>query len=152
MQTAKQVSIRLVNKPGRLSSVLSSMTKSKVDLLALTVMDSGDRSKLRFVPDDPEATCEALDAMNIKYELADVLLAEVSNRNPSFQKLCERLASEHLNVDYAYGSVSARGPKGGAIAVIKVNDLAKAQRVLASPATNGRGRPKPVRRRPAQAR
>ena len=152
MQTAKQISIRLVNKPGRLSSVLSAMAKSKVDLLALSVMDSGDRSTLRFVPDDPESTCAALDAMNVKHELTDVLVAELSSRNPSFEKLCERLASEHLNVDYAYGSVSAKRPKGGAIAIIKVNDLAKAQRVLGSAAANGRERPKPVRRRPANSR
>ena len=152
MQTAKQFSVRLVNKPGRLAAVLSSLAKEKVHLLALTVVDSTDRSTLRFVPDDPLAAGAALEAMNVAFDEAEVLLADLSNQNGAFQHLCERLAGEHVNIDYAYGSASGRAQKGAALAVLKVNDAAKAQRVLAATPANGRERARPVRRRPARAR
>lgn len=151
MQTAKQFSVRLVNKPGRLSSVLSALAKEKVELVALSVMDAGDRSTLRFVPDDPAMAMSALETLQTDFEIADVLVVEISGRNGAFRKICEKLSSEHLNVDYAYGSCSQHGGQGQTCAVVKVNDLAKAQRVLSETRLRN-GRPKPVRRRPALAR
>lgn len=131
METAKQVTVSLVNKPGRLAALLSSLSKERINLRALAVMDSGDRGKLRFIPDNPKAAASALDSLNVRYELADVLMVDVANHPGAFNHLCERLAAEHLNIDYAYCSVTAaKGKK--AMAVIRVNDLAKAQRVLAS--------------------
>ena len=43
MQTAKQLSVSLVNKPGRLAAMMTALGKEKVDFLALSVMDSGER-------------------------------------------------------------------------------------------------------------
>jgi hypothetical protein len=147
MQTSKQLSVRLVNKPGRLAATLDALNKGKVNLKALTVMDSGDRGTVRFVPDDFKAATEVLDKLNIRYEASDILLVEVPSQNGAFQKICERLAADHLNIDYAYCSFNQG--KGGVLAVIKVNDLAKAQKVLnEKPATR---RKLPVRR-PVHAR
>ena len=52
MQAAKQLSVSLVNKPGRLADVLTALNKEKVNLRALVVMDCGERGTVRFVPDD----------------------------------------------------------------------------------------------------
>ncbi len=43
METAKQLSVTLANKPGRLAAMLGELSKRKVTLRALSVMDSGDR-------------------------------------------------------------------------------------------------------------
>ena len=130
MQTAKQLSVSLVNKPGRLATLLTALSKEKVNLRALSVMDSSDRGKLRFVPDDPDAAKEVLEKSNLRFEAGDVLLADIPNQPGAFRNICEKLAAEHLNFDYAYCSFNCGGVRGGAMAVIKVNDLAKAQRVL----------------------
>ena len=146
MQTAKQLSVSLVNKPGRLANMLVALNKGKVDFRALVVMDSGERGSIRFVPDDFGAATFVLDKMNVRYEAADVLLVEISNQSGGFRKICEKLATEHLNIDYAYCSFGSSGKlKGGGLAVIKVNNLAKAQRLLAE---NGAGRKKMPFRRP----
>jgi hypothetical protein len=156
MQTAKQLSVSLLNKPGRLHAVLAALQKEKVNILALTVMDSGERSTLRFVPDDAAVAASALETINIRHDAADVLLVEVANQPGAFAKVCERLAAEHLNIDYAYSSFSpARKQKGAAVAIIKVNDLAKAGRALGGDMSvstrNGRAtiRPRPKARRTA---
>lgn len=136
MQMARQLSVTLVNKPGRLADVLTALNKEKISFRALVVVDSGERGCVRFVPDDIVAAEQILDKLNIRYDAADVLLVDMPSQPGGFRKICERLAAEHLNIDYAYcGSDSAGKAKGGMVAVIRVNDLAKAQRVLSENAT-----------------
>ncbi len=150
MQTAKQLSVALINKPGRLAALLAAMNKEKVSFRALAVMDSGERGTLRFVPHDASLAAGVLEKSNLRYDVVDVLLAEVPSQPGGFRKICERLAADHLNIDYAYTSFDSSGEtKGGALAVIKVNDLAKAQRVLSENGTTARRKPG---RRPAHAR
>jgi len=153
MHTAKQLSVSLVNKPGRLAAMLNALSKGKVGFRALCVMDSGDRGTVRFVPDDFEGAKKVLDQLNVTYEPADVLLIEVPSQPGAFRRICERLASEHLNIDYAYCSFGGDGGhQRGGLAVIKVNDLAKAQRVLSDNGAARRRRLQLPGRRPAHAR
>ena len=150
MRTAKQLSVSLVNKPGRLADMLGALAKGKVNFLALSVMDSRDRGMVRFVPDEFDAATEVLEKLNIRFDAADVLLVDVPNQNGAFRNICERLASDHLNIDYAYCSVNTeKGAKGNMLAVIKVNDLSKAQKVLQ---TNGQYKRQLPGRRPVHAR
>ena len=150
MQTAKQLSVTLVNKPGRLATLLAALNKGRVSIRALSVMDSGDRGTLRFVPDDVVAATEVLERAGLRFDAADVLMVEIPNQTGGFRKICEKLAAEHLNIAYAYSSFNGGGKaKGGVLAVIKVNDLAKAQRVLTE---NGTARRKRPGRRPVHAR
>jgi hypothetical protein len=145
MQTAKQLSVSLANKPGRLADVLAAFNKMKVSFRALAVMDSGDRGTVRFVPDDFDEATSVLEKLNVPFDSADVLLVEIPTQPGGFGRICKRLADEHLNIDYAYCSFSGEKSRGGALAVIRVNDLAKAQRVLAE---NGTMRKKMPFRRP----
>ena len=46
MQMAKQLSVPLVNKPGRLAAVLTALAKEKVAFRAFSVMDSGTRRNI----------------------------------------------------------------------------------------------------------
>ena len=114
MQTAKQLSVSLVNKPGRLADMLTALSKEKVTFQALAVMDSGERGTVRFVPENFDAAIGVLQSMNVHYEVADVLLVEMPSQSGAFRKVCEKLAGEHLNIDYAYCSFAGKGPNGRA--------------------------------------
>jgi hypothetical protein len=149
MQTAKQVSVSLANKPGRLADTLAALNKEKINFRALSVMDSGDRGTVRFVPDDFDSAARVLGKMNVRFDKTDVLLVEVPRKNGAFRNICERLGAQHLNIDYAYCSFDTVGSKGGVLAVIKVNDLAKAQKTLQE---SGNSRRKTPGRRPVHAR
>lgn len=151
MRTAKEFSVSLVNKPGRMATILTALGREKVNLMALAVMDSSERGILRFLPSEPESAEEALNGINVRFDTHEVLLVEVANNSGAFAKTCERLAAEHMNIDYAYCSANAaRGGKSGTLAVIKVNDPAKAQRILGEPGTSTRN--KRPGRRPMHAR
>lgn len=152
METAKQLSVSLVNKPGRLAAMLNALHKQKVGFRALVVMDSGDRGKIRFIPDNHEAAVQVLKQNNISYETTTVLLVELPAQQGAFRNICERLADNHLNIDYAYCSFAQPGKaKGAVMAVFKVNNLAKAQRVLQENGAQAH-REKQVGRRPIHAR
>ena len=43
MEIARQFSVALVNKPGRLAAVLTALSKEKVGIRTFTVMDSAAR-------------------------------------------------------------------------------------------------------------
>jgi len=149
MQTAKQLSVTLVNKPGRLAALLTALNKERVNFRALVVMDSGERGTLRFVPDDLGTTIAVLEKANLRFDVTDVLLVEVPTQPGGFRKICERLAADHLNIDYAYSSFNGGKGRNAVLAVIKVNDLVKAQRVLSENGATVRRKPG---RRPVHAR
>ncbi|HXG10373.1 MAG TPA: ACT domain-containing protein [Gemmataceae bacterium] len=142
MEKTKQVSVFLENKPGRLAHVLSALAREKVNLTALTVMDSHEHNVLRLVPSDPIRTVQVLKSLGIPYAETEVLLVELRNQPGALAHVCEVLGAEHVNIDYAY--CSAGGRNGRTMGVFKVSNTEKAMRVLSEPANNvARRRPQP---------
>lgn len=130
METAKQVSVFLENKPGRLANVLSALAKEKVNVTALTVMDSHEHSVLRLVSSDPEKTKQVLEGLNVNHAEAEVLLVELKNQPGALAHLCEQLAADHVNIDYCY--CSSGGRNGRVYGIFKVSDVTRAMRGLSS--------------------
>jgi len=128
VEIVKQVSVFLENKPGRLAQVLSALARDKVNITALTVMDSHEHSVLRFVTNDIQRTLQVLNAMNLRHAEADVISVEMRNQPGSLAQVCERLAHEHINIDYAY--CSSGGRNGKTVGIFKVANPEKAGRVL----------------------
>jgi hypothetical protein len=139
MATTKQVSVFLENKPGRLANVLSALAREKVNIAALSVMDSHEQSVLRVVVNDVAKTVQTLNALNTRHAETDVLVVELRNQPGALAHVCELLGAEHINIEYAY--CSSGGRNGKTVGVFKVSNTDKAQRVLAGPLdVNGRRR------------
>jgi len=136
MEFVHEVTAYLENKPGRLAKICSSLAHEKVDIRALSVMDSGDRSVLRFVTDHLEATKHVMTALGTEFTTCEVLAVEMENRAGALARLLERLAEEHINIEYAYTS-SASSP-GKSLGVFHTSNPKRALQVLSEPAaTNG---------------
>jgi hypothetical protein len=148
MQTAIQFSIFLVNKPGVLAQVTSKLAERKINVVALTMMDSMEHGVLRLVVDETERAREALQTLNIPLTETEVLVIPITNRPGAFADVCNKLAGAHININYAYSAAGA--PGGRARAVLKVADTQKATRVLTSKKTARKERTGRVRRSPAQ--
>jgi hypothetical protein len=150
MEIAKQVTAFLENKPGRLANICSALGREKINILALTVMDSKEHSVLRLVADDLTRTKAALKAIGTPFQESEVIIVELENRPGALARICEKLAGDHVNIDYAYCSSGARN--GRTIGIFKVSNLVKASHAL----TNNRNLPSRQRqkpgRRPAYAR
>lgn len=128
MQTRKQVTIFLENRPGRLAQILSALANGKINIVALSVMDRHEHGVLRLVTEDEAATARALQTINSHFTESDVLAVELKNQPGALAHVCERLAEEHIAIDYAY--CSSGGRNGKVFGIFKVSNLEKAQRIL----------------------
>ncbi|MFO0956603.1 MAG: ACT domain-containing protein [Isosphaeraceae bacterium] len=137
MEMVHELTARLENKPGRLAKICSTLASEKINIRALVVMDSSDRSVLRLVTDQVEATRKVFNSLGVESELAEVLTVEMEDRPGSLARVLERLAEEHINVDYAYLSSSPN--PGRSLGVFRTANMKKAQQVLTESA-NGSAR------------
>lgn len=139
MQTTKQVSVFLENKPGRLAAVLSALARDKVNVIALSVMDSHEHSVLRLVTEDHPRTIQSLKALGMRVVESEVVLVELRHQPGALAHVCEQLAGEHINIDYCY--CSSGGKNGKVLGIFKVSSTDKASKVL-----GGSNNRKPERR------
>ncbi len=130
METTKQVSVFLENKPGRLANVLTALAREKVNVTAMTIMDSHEHSVLRLVTGELAPTLEVLRTLNISHTESEVLLVELRNQPGALAHVCEQLAAERINIDYAY--CSSGGRNGKVMGVFKVTNLEKARQILSA--------------------
>jgi hypothetical protein len=144
MEIAKQVTAFLENKPGRLANICSALGREKINIQALTVMDSKEHSVLRLVSDDLARTKSALNSLGTPFQETEVLIVEMENRPGALARICEKLAAEHINIDYAYCSAGTRN--GRTIGIFKVSNIIKASHAL----SNNRGMPSRQRQKPGR--
>ncbi len=136
MTVQTQFSIFLINQPGVLATVTSALAKAKVNVSALTLMDSMEHGVLRLVCSDAAGARAVLGKAHDQWTETDVLVIELANEPGAFSKVAGLLATEHINISYAYCTGGAKG--GRTTAVFKVADLKKARKILAK-AVAGRG-------------
>ncbi len=135
MQLVHEITAHLENKPGRLAKICSALAHEKVDLRAISVMDAGGRSVLRFVTDHVEESRKVLTSLGTEHTLCDVLAVEMENKPGSLAKVLEHLAEEHINIEYAY--LAAPTTPGRALGIFHTSNAKKAQMVLTEAPSNG---------------
>lgn len=128
MRVATQFSVFLVNKPGILAQVTGALADQKVNVVAMTLVDSQEHGVLRFVAEDGSAARTVLNKLNLPTTETDVLCVEMSNNAGALADVAGSLGKNHININYAY--VTSGAPGGKTTGVFKVADLNKAQRVL----------------------
>ncbi len=128
MHIQTQFSVFLVNKPGILASVTGALAKAKVNIIALTLMDSMEHGVLRIVCKDAETVRKVLGKAHDRWTETEVLVLELDNEPGAFSRVAKRLADSHVNISYAYCTGGAAG--GKTTAVFKVADLKKALTIL----------------------
>lgn len=130
LKTATQFSIFLVNKPGILTTVCDALADRKINLSALTLMDSVEHGVFRIVAEDVSKTRLVLASLNLPMTETEVLVVEMPNRPGSMADVCARLNGNHISIKYAYVTSGAAG--GRTIGIFKVDNLKKAMRLLDS--------------------
>jgi len=135
-QPAKQFSVYQVDRPGVLSQVCDALAREKVNLVALSMMDSNEHGVLRLVAESETRARAALARLNLPMSTHDVLLAELPNRPGSLADICGRLGAEHVAIHYAY--CTGGSPQGRTLAVLRVSDLPKALKILDAKKTRHR--------------
>jgi len=128
MYVVAQFSIFMVNKPGVLAQVLGEFAQAKINIIAMTMMDSVEHGVMRVVFAAPERAKKVLSKLNMPYNETEVLCVNLANRAGALAVVAERLARNHINISYAYCTAGAKG--GRTTGVLKVADVKKAMRIL----------------------
>jgi len=128
MNVATQFSIFMVNKPGVLARVLGEFARAKINIIAITMMDSVEHGVMRVIFAAPKRAKEVLSKLNMPYNETEVLCVNLTNKSGALAGVAEKLAKNHINISYAYCTAGARG--GRTTGVLKVADVKKAMRVL----------------------
>ncbi|MHC4474070.1 MAG: ACT domain-containing protein [Planctomycetota bacterium] len=149
MHVTTQFSIFMVNKPGTLAQVLGQFARAKINIIALTMMDSVEHGVMRVVFAAPDEARDVLSKLNIPYNETDVLCVTLANQSGALAAVAEKLARSHINIGYAYCTAGAKG--GRTTGVLKVADLKKAMQVLQQD-TKKESKSRPVVRRSRASR
>ncbi len=128
MYVATQFSIFLINKPGILAQVLNALAKAKVNIVAMTMMDSVEHGVLRLVAVQPDHARDILKHISVQVNETEVLCVTLSNKPGALADVATQLSKVHVNINYCYVTAGARG--GKTTGVLKVADLPKAIKTL----------------------
>jgi len=127
-KTLTQFSVFLVNKPGVLAQVTRALADEKINILAMTLVDSQEHGVLRLVPADAAVARKVLTKLNLPVTETDVMCLDLSNAPGALADVAQQLGVNHININYAYCTSGA--PGGKTTGVFKVADHLKAEKVL----------------------
>ena len=125
--TAKQLSVFIENRQGRLSDVLSVLKNGGVNILSLSLADTSEYGLLRLIVSNPENGRKLLAENGFSTMLTDVFVVKIGHKAGSLCDLVKAFSDENINVEYMYG-LSIAGTD--AYIVLKISDVKKAKCVL----------------------
>ncbi len=117
---AKQVSIFLENKSGRLAEVCRVLGENEINIRALCIADTSDFGILRLIVNDPQKAVEVLQAVGFSVGSTGVLALRIPDQPGGLGVVLGRLEQAGVNVEYMYAFFITL--EGDAVVLFKVDD------------------------------
>ena len=121
MRIEPQLAVFLDNRPGMLARTCQALAAAKINILALSILDTVDHAIVRMVVDTPKEAESVLSRMHALVQRRDVIVMEIPNAVGELARIAERLVEAGINLEYAY-CTAALSQRGGAL-VLRTNDL-----------------------------
>ena len=124
---AKQLTVFIENRTGRLCEVLGVLKENGVNILSLSLADTTEFGLLRLIVDCPEVGKEKLAEQGFSSLLSDVSIIKIPHKVGSLQYLLASIDESGVNIEYMYGlSIEA----GDAYVVLKASDINQIDAIL----------------------
>ena len=124
---AKQLTVFIENRTGRLSEVLGVLKNADVNILSLSLADTTEFGLLRLIVDNSEKGKEKLTENGFSSLLSDVLIIEIPHKAGSLQSFLAITDKASVNIEYMYGlSIESKD----AYIVLKSSDNEKLLKIL----------------------
>ena len=125
---AKQLSVFLENKSGRLTEVTEALGNAGINLSAMSIADNSDFGILRCIVSDPDKAYQVLKEAHFAVKITDVIGFVCPNVSGSLAVVLKELSAKGIFIEYmdslANGNV--------AHVVIRPSDLEACEQVLAA--------------------
>ena len=125
---AKQLTVFIENRTGRLCEVLNVLRTNNVNILSLSLADTTEFGLLRLIVDDPALGKEKLSENGFSSLLSDVSIIKIPHKVGSLQELLRSIDKNGVNIEYMYG-LSIEGDN--AYVVLKASDVVRVDAILA---------------------
>lgn len=125
---AKQLTVFIENRTGRLAEVLGVLKENNVSILSLSLADTTEFGLLRLIVDNAALGKEKLVENGFSSLLTDVSIIKIPHKVGSLQELLKVIDSNGINIEYMYG-LSIESDE--AYVVLKASDIEKIDTVLA---------------------
>lgn len=125
--TAKQISVFIENRKGRIGEVLQVLKSNGVNILSLSIADTSEYGLFRIIVDKPETGKKALSEAGFSAMLSDIFIISVPHEPGSLHEILQVISDEEISVEYMYG-LSVAGEE--ASIVLKTSDTDKAMQVF----------------------
>ena len=124
---AKQLTIFIENRTGRLCEVLNVLKSNNINILSMSLADTTEFGLLRLIVDNPALGKEKLTESGFSSLLSDVSIIKIPHKAGSLQELLSIIDQNGVNIEYMYGlSIEAEQ----AYVVLKAFDAAKVDALL----------------------
>ena len=124
---AKQLTVFIENRSGRLSEVLSVLKENNVNILSLSLADTTEFGLLRLIVDNAALGKEKLQENGFSSLLSDVSIIKIQHKSGSLQELLKVIDAGGVNIEYMYG-LSIESTE--AYVVLKASDAEKLDAIL----------------------
>lgn len=123
-----QLSLFVENKPGGLVAPCRVLAEHGVNIVTLSLADTGQFGILRLIVQGWQAARDALKSAGFLVTVTDVVAVEVDDRPGGIAALLEPLAAAGLTLEYMYAFAGRRGEK--AVICVRFEDVDRAIVVL----------------------
>lgn len=130
MKTVQEISVKLQNKPGKLSEVSDLLGANGINILGLTVTTKGATGFLNLVATDPARVVNILESAGYSVTSQEILAAEVPHHPGGLNAIFKPLKLAGVNVEYLYTCIGCHGSGDGSIVLLAVDNLAAAYDAL----------------------
>jgi hypothetical protein len=123
---AKQLSVFLENKSGRLTEVTQVLGNNGINLSALSIADNSDFGIMRCIVSDPDLAYKALKDAHFAVKITDVIGFSCPNTSGSLAMVLKYLSDNGVFIEYMYSF--ANGDVANVI--IRPTDIENCARIL----------------------
>ncbi len=122
----KQLTVFIENRLGRLEEVTEILSAANINIICISLSDTGEYGMLRMIVSQPAAACDELSASGFSATLSDVIAVKLPHHFGSLKKLSGQLSESNIDIKYMYALTSGEN----AAIVIRTSDNEKAEELL----------------------
>lgn len=125
---AKQISVFLENKVGRLAHVTRVLGEAGINIRALSIADTSDFGILRLIVSDPGKAYQILKDNRFTVSETEVIAVQIPDSPGGLAGVLEQMTEQDLCIEYLYAFLGNSGED--ALVVFKVENLAEARKIF----------------------